>query len=81
MDTGGYVARAGDDHAIYLGISIYRFADGMEAVKETILHELCHAIASYDAGHGEEWQGIAKKVGSIYGIKIKYSAPHSIKYI
>ena len=79
FNTHGYCRLYRDSPTFILGISVYRVLDGWEAVKETILHELCHAIASYDTGHGEEWQGIAKKVGSIYGIKITYSAPHSIK--
>ena len=52
-----------------LGISAYRLADGWQAIRETILHELCHAIAPYGAGHGKEWQEIADEVGKIYGIK------------
>lgn len=77
--TNGYCTLYWDSPTFILGISAYRLLDGWEAVKETILHELCHAIASYDSGHGEEWQAIAKEVGSIYGIKITYRAPHSIK--
>ena len=61
-----------------LGISAYRLADGWQAVRETILHELCHAIAPYGAGHGKEWQEIADEVGKIYGIKIQRCDPHSI---
>lgn len=79
FNTHGYCRLYRDSPTFILGISAYRVLDGWEAVKETILHELCHAIASYDSGHGEEWQEIAKKVGSIYGIKIVDSAPHSIK--
>lgn len=79
FNTNGYCRVHRDSPTFSLGISAYRVIDGWEAVKETILHELCHAMASYDSGHGEEWQGLAKKVGSIYGIKITYKAPHSIK--
>lgn len=75
----GYCRLYRDSPTFDIGISVYRVVDGWEAVKETILHELCHAMASYDSGHDEEWQGLAKKVGSIYGIKITYKAPHSIK--
>ena len=79
FNAHGYCRLYRDSPTFILGISAYRVIDGWEAVKETILHELCHAIASYDSGHGEEWQGIAKKVGSIYGIKIAVNAPHSLK--
>lgn len=61
-----------------LGISAYRLADGWQAIRETILHELCHAIAPYGAGHGKEWQIVADEVGEIYGIKIQRCDPHSI---
>lgn len=61
-----------------LGISCYRLADGWEAVRETILHELCHAIATHGAGHGKEWQEIADEVGHLYEIKIQRCEPHSI---
>ena len=77
--THGYCRLYLNFPTFILGISAYRVMDGWEAVKETILHELCHAMASYDSGDDEEWQEIGKKVGSIYGIKIAYSAPHSIK--
>ena len=77
--THGYCLCYRDSPMFILGISAYRVVDGWEAVKETILHELCHAMCPYDSGHDEEWQGIAKEVGSIYGIKIAYKAPHSIK--
>lgn len=75
----GYCKKYRDSPTFILGISAYRVLDGWDAVKETILHELCHAMAPYDSGHGDEWQKLAKKVGSIYGIKISYKAPHSIK--
>lgn len=68
-----------DNNMFVLGISIYRFADGMEAIKETILHELCHAIAPYGEGHGSAWQKIAKLVGDIFHVKINERNPHTIK--
>ena len=79
VNTHGWCVTHANNNRFTLGISCYRVADGWEAVKETILHELCHAIASYGASHGKEWRDSAKEVGSIYGIKITYSAPHSIK--
>ena len=33
-------------------------------VKETILHEIAHALAGYKAGHGIQWKVIAKAIGS-----------------
>ena len=78
MNTHGWCMTYSNNHKFTLGISCYRVADGEEAVKETILHELCHAIASHGAGHGKEWQDIADKVGHLYGIKIQRCEPHSI---
>lgn len=79
FSRNGYCCVYRDSPTFDLGISAYRVVDGWEAVKETILHELCHAMASYDSGHDEEWQDLAKEVGSIYGINITHKAPHSIK--
>lgn len=79
FSRNGYCCVYRDSPTFDLGISVYRVIDGWEAVKETILHELCHAMASYDSGHDEEWQELAKKVGNLYGIKIAHRAPHSIK--
>lgn len=79
FNTNGYCRTYRDSPTFDLGISVYRVIDGWEAVKETILHELCHAMASYDSGHDEEWQELAKEVGNLYGIKINHKSPHSIK--
>jgi hypothetical protein len=32
-------------------------------LKQTILHEIAHALAGYEAGHGEAWVSKAKEVG------------------
>lgn len=34
-----------------------------EEVKETILHEIAHAIAGAGANHGPKWQQVAKSIG------------------
>ena len=79
FNTNGYCRVFRDSPMFDLGISSYRVIDGWESVKETILHELCHAMSSYDSGHDAEWQELAERVGNIYGIKIAHKAPHSIK--
>jgi predicted SprT family Zn-dependent metalloprotease len=33
-------------------------------VRDTVLHEIAHAIAGYDAGHGELWIRVAKFIGA-----------------
>ena len=33
------------------------------AVKQTVLHEIAHAICGHRAGHGAEWKRVARKLG------------------
>src|SRR5690606_30442239 len=33
-------------------------------VTDTILHEIAHALAGYDAGHGPVWQTMCRRVGA-----------------
>lgn len=33
-------------------------------VQETILHEIAHALADYDAGHGPAWKEAAQRIGA-----------------
>ena len=79
VNVHGWCMTHANNNLFTLGVSCYRVADGWEAVKETVLHELCHAIASHGAGHGKEWQDIAKEVGDIYGFHLERCASHSIK--
>jgi predicted SprT family Zn-dependent metalloprotease len=37
--------------------------DREELVRETILHEIAHAIAGHDAGHGSRWVLTAARIG------------------
>ena len=75
----GYCVTYKHNNLFVLGISAYCLADGWQAVRAVILHELCHAIAPYRAGHGKEWREVADEVGSLYGIKIQRCDSHSIK--
>jgi hypothetical protein len=34
-----------------------------EVLRQTLLHEIAHALAGHDAGHGPEWQDWARKLG------------------
>jgi predicted SprT family Zn-dependent metalloprotease len=38
--------------------------NGYDEVMETILHEIAHAIAGRDAGHGPVWQAVAIGLGA-----------------
>jgi predicted SprT family Zn-dependent metalloprotease len=50
------------------------------AVRDTVLHEIAHALASRDAGHGAEWQRIATGLGArprrvVDGTSVRLPAP------
>lgn len=47
---------------IYLSMEFTRLNIEAE-VKDTILHEIAHAIAGYEAGHGKEWKKICVEIG------------------
>ena len=38
--------------------------NSVEIVLDTIRHEIAHALAGYEAGHGPEWKMWARKVGA-----------------
>ena len=38
-------------------------ANSIEAVRETILHEIAHALAPRGAGHGSVWRSLALTIG------------------
>jgi predicted SprT family Zn-dependent metalloprotease len=38
-------------------------ANSVEPVRETILHEIAHALAGEDAGHGPRWKAVCLRVG------------------
>lgn len=47
-------------------------------VRETILHEIAHALAGQDAGHGPAWRRVARQIGSTgercYGAEVRQPA-------
>jgi len=46
-------------------LSIYYVSMNTEAdVRDTILHEIAHAIAGHKAGHGPEWKKVARNIGA-----------------
>ena len=48
-----------------IGLSFYLVRMNPEAeVKNTILHEIAHAIAGHKAGHGPEWKEVCRCVGA-----------------
>jgi predicted SprT family Zn-dependent metalloprotease len=39
--------------------------NGEGAVRDTILHEIAHALAGEKAGHGPKWRAVCMKIGAI----------------
>lgn len=35
-----------------------------DKVRNTILHEIAHALAGYEAGHGTKWKEVARRIGA-----------------
>lgn len=38
--------------------------NGEDVVRDTILHEIAHAIAGKSAGHGYRWQAVCRQIGA-----------------
>lgn len=38
--------------------------NGEDAVLDVILHEVAHAIAGHEAGHGPRWKAVARRIGA-----------------
>lgn len=43
--------------------------DSIEDIKNTILHEIAHALAGIENNHNKYWQEIAKELGVKYNYK------------
>jgi SprT protein len=63
-------------------ISLSRYlveANQVEAVRETILHEIAHALAPRGAGHGPVWRSLAQSIGCngsrCYGNEVQRPKP------
>lgn len=50
-------------------------------IRDTILHEIAHALAGHTAGHGPEWKRIAKKLGAIPRAHSKTGVTPEGKYV
>ncbi|MFO0801887.1 MAG: SprT family zinc-dependent metalloprotease [Gemmataceae bacterium] len=42
----------------------YAYFTPDDAVKDTLLHEIAHALAGPGAGHGPKWRAVAKRIGA-----------------
>lgn len=45
--------------------------DDMESIKDTILHEIAHALVGNEQGHNEIWQSKAKVLGVKFNINYR----------
>ncbi len=52
-----------DDRRIELS-SFFVVANSQAAVRDTLLHEIAHALAGPAAGHGPQWKNICIKIGA-----------------
>ncbi|MCC6679587.1 MAG: SprT-like domain-containing protein [Phycisphaeraceae bacterium] len=49
----------------HIALSVYFVsANGHDEVRDTILHEIAHALAGRRAGHGPQWHAMCAKVGA-----------------
>ncbi len=51
------------DRVIRIGRA-HALDDGEEQTRDTVLHEIAHAIAGPEAGHGPLWKAIARRIGA-----------------
>lgn len=51
-------------------LAIFDTIDGYATCKETILHELVHAMPDSGTGHGKAFQSLAKRVNAKFGVNI-----------
>ena len=59
--------RLGDCHFRHHVIRISRthaLEGSEEQIRDTVLHEIAHAIAGYKAGHGPLWKATARRIGA-----------------
>lgn len=48
---------------LYLSVPLV-VLNGHAAVRDTVLHEIAHALAGHRAGHGPRWREVAKRIGA-----------------
>jgi SprT protein len=80
----GAKKRAGQTKFATKTISLSRHLTSLmpvDEVRDTVLHEIAHALAGHAAGHGPEWQRIAKSIGCngqrTYTATAETSVPHT----
>lgn len=62
--------RAGACHYTTKRITVSRYLAARhedDEVHQTLLHEVAHAMAGHEAGHGPKWQAIAQEIGYVGG--------------
>lgn len=56
--------RNGEAVEIALSFAAYRHDANHADLRNTVLHEIAHAIAGHRAGHGFAWQAVARTIGA-----------------
>ena len=56
--------KAGKPHEIVLSFAAYQHDANRDGLRNTMLHEIAHAIAGYQAAHGPTWRTVARQVGA-----------------
>lgn len=49
---------------IVMSFKAWQHEANRDEMRDTILHEIAHAIAGFDAQHGPAWQAVARKIGA-----------------
>jgi predicted SprT family Zn-dependent metalloprotease len=48
-----------------IGLSVYFVAgNGWDEIRDTLLHEVSHALVGKEAGHGPAWQAVCRRIGA-----------------
>jgi hypothetical protein len=56
--------KGGKPYEIVLSFAAYKHDENRGGLRNTMLHEIAHAIAGHAAGHGPVWRAAARKVGA-----------------
>lgn len=57
-------SRGGVAFEIVISYAAFKHEENYSKLRDTVLHEIAHAIAGHKAGHGPAWKAIARKVGA-----------------
>lgn len=73
--------RGGIVFEIVLSYNAFKHEANRPQFRDTVLHEIAHAIAGRDVVHGPAWRAVARKVGANPSPRCKTLAVSPIKYV